>query len=138
MKRVLRNNNGDTIVEVLIAIAVISLILGGAFVSTRRSSAAVRTAQEQGEALKIAEKQVELLKVAFATGIPDLTAVIPPFCMADTTPLTAPPAANPACTSGLYSSSIDKPSASSYRIQVTWSSLNGSLQNRVELDYSTQ
>lgn len=53
---------GDTIVEVLIAIAVISLILGGAYVTTNTSLRATRSAQERGNALKLVESQVEQLK----------------------------------------------------------------------------
>ncbi len=61
MKKML-NQAGDTIVEVLIAIAVISLVLGSSYAITRRSSVAIRVAQEHSEALKIAESQLEQLK----------------------------------------------------------------------------
>ncbi|MES2971667.1 MAG: type II secretion system protein [Patescibacteria group bacterium] len=57
-----KNNRGDTIVEVLIAIAVVSTILAGAFVSANRSRIATRTAQERGEALHILSGQLESLK----------------------------------------------------------------------------
>lgn len=55
----LLNNKGDTIVEVLIAITVVSSILGGAFVSARRSTNATRASQERVEALAIAQGQME-------------------------------------------------------------------------------
>ena len=54
--------NGDTIVEVLIAILIISMVLGGAFAASNRSSRSLQQAQEHTTALKIAEGQVELLK----------------------------------------------------------------------------
>lgn len=57
------NETGDTIVEVLMAIAIISIILGGAFVSANHSLANSRQAQERGEALKIAESQFEQLRL---------------------------------------------------------------------------
>ena len=57
-----RRQRGDTLVEVLIAIAVVSLILGGAYVTTNRSLYATRAAQERGNALKLAESQIEQLK----------------------------------------------------------------------------
>lgn len=53
------NSRGDTIVEVLIAITVMSSILGGAFVSARRSTNATRASQERVEALTIAQGQLE-------------------------------------------------------------------------------
>jgi len=57
---------GDTIVEVLIAIAVLSLVLGGAFVATNRSLQGTRDAQERINALKLAETQIEQLKAMSA------------------------------------------------------------------------
>ncbi len=56
------NSKGDTIVEVLIAIAVTSAMLGGAFVVVNKTLANARQAQEHGEALQIARAQVEGLK----------------------------------------------------------------------------
>lgn len=53
---------GDTIVEVLIAITVVSSVLGGAFVSANRSLNTSRQSQERGEALKLVEGQLERLK----------------------------------------------------------------------------
>lgn len=58
---------GDTIVEVLIAMAVASLILGGAYTVTNRSLANARQAQEQTEALKLIQGQVERLKALYPT-----------------------------------------------------------------------
>ncbi|TAH33182.1 hypothetical protein EYC59_05280 [Candidatus Saccharibacteria bacterium] len=60
--RAKRKYAGDTIVEVLIAVAVISFILAGAFSISMRSTSGVRDAQERSEALKIASTQVEWLR----------------------------------------------------------------------------
>ena len=58
----LRNNQrGDTIVEVLIAIAIVSVVLGGAYSISNKSSMQVRNAQEHAEAEKIAMGAVEEL-----------------------------------------------------------------------------
>lgn len=56
------DQTGDTIVEVLLAMAIVGLVLGGAFVSANHSLANSRQAQERGEALKIAESQIEQIK----------------------------------------------------------------------------
>lgn len=53
---------GDTIVEVLIAVAVVALVLAGAYVATNRSLLAARSSQERLNALKLAEAQMELVK----------------------------------------------------------------------------
>lgn len=58
------NNRGDTIVEVLIAIAIVGMVLGGAYASANRSLRASQRAHERGEALRLAEQQFELLKVS--------------------------------------------------------------------------
>ncbi len=55
------NQRGDTIVEVLIAVAVISLILTAAYATTNRNVQATQDAQEQNYAVKLVETQLELL-----------------------------------------------------------------------------
>jgi type II secretory pathway pseudopilin PulG len=59
---------GDTIVEVLIAIAVASAVMGSAFVLVNRTSRNVRQSQEHAEALKLVEGQLELLKERIKSG----------------------------------------------------------------------
>lgn len=59
---------GDTIVEVLIAIAVISMILAGAFAVTSRSARAVRDSQEHAEALFLLQGQVERVRMLAVSG----------------------------------------------------------------------
>lgn len=57
------NNRGDTIVEVLISMAILGLVLASAFAIANRSYAIGLSAQERTEALKIAESQIELLRL---------------------------------------------------------------------------
>ena len=56
------NQAGDTLVEVILAVAIISSVLTGAFLVSQRSALAVRNSQEQGEALQILQGQVELVR----------------------------------------------------------------------------
>jgi prepilin-type N-terminal cleavage/methylation domain-containing protein len=56
------NRRGDTLVEVLIAIAIVSTVLAGAFNVTQKSTLAVRDSQERGEMLQILQGQVELVR----------------------------------------------------------------------------
>ncbi|HYH75163.1 MAG TPA: prepilin-type N-terminal cleavage/methylation domain-containing protein [Candidatus Saccharimonadales bacterium] len=67
-----RAERGDTLVEVLISIAIISLILGGAYVATTRSLTATRDAQERSDGLKLVESQVEQVKNIVATEPDDI------------------------------------------------------------------
>jgi len=77
---------GDTIVEVLIAIAVLSLVLGGAYVVSNHSLQGVRLGQEHTDALKIAESQVELLRSLSAGSTVDIydTSGTALYCIDDT------------------------------------------------------
>lgn len=56
------SNRGDTIVEVLIAIAVMSAVLSTAYGITNNSVKSNQESQEHGVALKLAESQLEQLK----------------------------------------------------------------------------
>lgn len=58
----MHNQRGDTIVEVLIALTVLTLILVGAFATASRSQNMNRASQERGEAMKVIESQIESLK----------------------------------------------------------------------------
>ena len=57
-----RNESGDTILEVLISVAVLSLILGISFTLANRSSLANQQAAERVEAYNYAQANMELLK----------------------------------------------------------------------------
>jgi hypothetical protein len=54
---------GDTIVEVLLSLAVLGAVLGSAYVVTNRSMIVNRMAQERLDGVKLAEAQFERLKV---------------------------------------------------------------------------
>lgn len=58
----LRNNCGDTLVEVLVCIAIVSVILAGAFVVSSHSRQGVENSQEHAVALKLLESQLEQLR----------------------------------------------------------------------------
>ncbi len=59
--RILRSDRGDTIIEVLISIAVLSTILVGAYVSVDRANLIIRDSQERLKALNIGQTQIESL-----------------------------------------------------------------------------
>lgn len=63
----LGNQKGDTIIEVLIAMAVISVVLSGAYVLATRSLRGTQVAQMRTQGLKIAQGQTERLKYAART-----------------------------------------------------------------------
>lgn len=75
---------GDTLVEVLIAMLIVSLVLTGAYVTTNRSALGVRGAQEQSEALKLVQGQLEQVRQnsSLSDDVFDQTAGRS-FCMVD-------------------------------------------------------
>ena len=58
----IRQQAGDTIVEVLIAMVVISTVLAGAFVVSRTSLTNVRNSEEHSQALKRLQGQMEQIR----------------------------------------------------------------------------
>ncbi|QQS19144.1 hypothetical protein IPL68_03850 [Candidatus Saccharibacteria bacterium] len=60
---------GDTIIEVLIASAIASLVLTSAYALTNKNVGAIQEAQEQSVAQKLVEQQVELLRAASAAPV---------------------------------------------------------------------
>lgn len=80
---------GDTIVEVLVCIAIVSLILAGAYATTHRSSVGVRNSQEHAEALKLVQSQLEQMRTNVADGAKDVFTAGTPFCMVNAQPVSA-------------------------------------------------
>lgn len=66
--RKLFDQAGDTIVEVLIAIAALAAVLGGAYATVSRAQQATQSAQERAEATKQVESQLEALKSILLAG----------------------------------------------------------------------
>lgn len=122
----IKSTKGDTIVEVLISLLVISAILVGAFVLSQRSSRNVRDAQEHSEALGLLQSQVELLRSA-ATTSPTFNFAKNGFCMdANANQVTS------GCTQPpRYLMNIENQGNSgaktpyTYKFTVTWPSING-------------
>lgn len=158
------NTRGDTIVEVLISIAVVSFVLGAAYVSANRSLQGSRQAQERAEATKLSEAQLERLQIAaekHPTGDPESpfgggTA----FCIADdlTTPdlastppadfqtdnLSSPPPSGrypDTCKFSLnnggyyYFASVERANGTTFIIRIRWNRIGGAGNEEVKMYY---
>jgi len=141
--------NGDTIIEVLLAMAVIGIVLGSAFGIANRNLNTGRSAQERSVALKIAESQLELMK----TLIPPASTPTEAFCISPTSPsITLVSDVGDPCNNkdgsggvGLYTISITPPATppppvtnTSYKINVSWDDISGRTsgeKNKVILYY---
>lgn len=141
-------SRGDTIVEVLIAVALMGVILTGAYAISNRSSTGIRQGQERAEALKIAESQVEKLKVASASTSSDIFTRTDTFCayieasgasiktvaVADLTP----PQPCKIVNGITYDVAVDRTHAGNshlFNVTVSWPSATGNGDDRVVMKY---
>ena len=133
---------GDTIVEVILAVAIVSSVLTGAFVVTNRSSKAIRDSEEHAQALQFLQGQVEQLRSAavFPGRVPTIPNVA--YCFKDG---IVYPANNTNCTlNQLYHLSFvtptgnpGPPDTTTFNFAATWSSITGS-NAEVDLFYKVQ
>lgn len=120
--------NGDTIVEVLIAIAVVSSVLGISYSSMNRNIQTTRDNQERTEAVRLAEGQIEGIKNVASFNQAALDLQTGTFCIVNSTPTTA------SCTAGLYTMAIINDTAENvYRITISWTSLRGNANSVIML-----
>ena len=116
MMRIFKNQRGDTILEVLLAVTVLSLVLAATFATANRSTQATRTASERSEAYKFAQAEMEKIKLYLSTPGIDQPPEDSYFCMNDDGDNyvqlngTAPtdPLADPNFTDGIYQDAIAK------------------------------
>lgn len=138
------SERGDSIVEVLIAIAVISLVMGGAFVMTNRSLQGSRDGQERVNAAKLVETQVEQIKNLASTNPNALFAVSVPasYCITSAGAVVA--STNAACLVNIsgtpttaqpaFRLTITR-SGNTFTVRNVWTSIRGNVQNNVEMKY---
>ena len=141
---------GETIVEVLIAVAVIASALGGAFAISNRSRNTVQSNQERYQAQLYANEQADLLHAYLGADATRRAALPANFCIVNSggvlsrTSNTSETSVGAACNkSSLYKVNVTRKSAANtsfevYTITVVWDSiLLSSGQERVELVYGT-
>ncbi|HSW75133.1 MAG TPA: prepilin-type N-terminal cleavage/methylation domain-containing protein [Candidatus Saccharimonadales bacterium] len=145
-----RAQRGDTIVEVLISIAIVSLILGGAYVTTNNSLRSTRAAEERSTALKLVQGQLELIKsmMASSAGATALTSAPPMFCVVPNTIAGAQPSTPSSSSANCKVSSGGVPTTVEpiYNLQVVqsgnlftvtnkWDSVVNNGQDNVQMTY---
>lgn len=128
---------GDTLVEVLICVLIVSIVLMGAYVTTQRSSRGIRNSQEHAEALKLVQSQLEQVRADAEKDAPQVFSAGQPFCMVAEAPVSGTNA--PQCrqdttgapTTGqpqyqLSVTRVDNADASLFTVQAEWDDINGS------------
>lgn len=103
--KLFNNHSGDTIVEVLIALTILSSAFGISYATANRSLRAGRKAQEHSEALKKLESQAERVR-SLAPYFNDPTKnvfITSDFCIKSDNTVSSLPAGAADCQDGLYS-----------------------------------
>ncbi|HEY5667865.1 MAG TPA: hypothetical protein VIR03_01745 [Candidatus Saccharimonadales bacterium] len=135
---------GDTLVEVLMAIAVLGLALAGAFVTTNHSLLATRGSQERENGMKLVESQLEQVKnlastnanAVFGAGVPAS------FCVNSSGAVVS--SANASCT--VDASGVATTAQPAYHLAITrnvntftitnrWTDVSGRQQDSVQMTY---
>lgn len=158
MLKIKLHQAGDTIVEVMVSLAIISMVLGASYAVANRSLRGVQTAQERTEASQIAQTLIETVKqyatkddpsvfpainsnVCFSSNLTDISPN-PPGTRVAPVPFNA---ANPFCNQSFYSRRVEitpiavplgQPPEFEYAAIVEWSSLTGlSTSNQAIIRY---
>lgn len=142
---------GDTIVEVMLAVAITSAVLAGAYVATNKSFRAGTDAQERSQALELAEGQLERVKSQSIN--PDSASNLfdaskPLFCIANDMSLqsvtvSAGSLSVPAqCKSGLYDIFIERVSGTNtedtyFIARVLWPSISSNTGSEIVVQGNT-
>lgn len=119
---------GDTIIEVLIAISIVSLVLTSGYAATNRNAQVAQKIQEQGQAQKLVERQIEFLRT-FTGTIHDGDCLL----SSDTgvTAISGAPCDQMTAegSGATYKLSITDKGSSLYQIVATWDALGGQTGN---------
>ena len=152
VQKIKLSQRGDTIVEVMLSIAIIGMVLGASYTTSTRALRTGRFAQEHTEALKLAESQIEKLK--YIASIITSVAVVPPnifdptaagatpFCIDNSPPpfakiVTGTPAFTTSCMSTFYTSTVTYNKVGDiFTVAVTWTTEgNSGQQGNVQIAY---
>lgn len=145
-RRTIKGERGDTIVEVLISIAVVSFVLGGAYVTTNKSLTSTRASEERSNAVKLVESQAELLKgmVTTAAGADTINNAPSKFCITGATTVASSSSVackldstgTPTGTEPVYNVSIEENAVTSvFTIKNQWNSVQQDGKDQVEMVY---
>lgn len=138
------NSQGDTIVEVLVVLAVLGLAIGISYATANSSLQTTRSAQESAQATELLQSQVEAIRSLAATQSANIFQSSSAFCIDNTfTTVVDTSAVTPAPScfqDGLYTVSItyvDNPpvTPSTFTLLATWPDIQGKVQDSQTLLY---
>lgn len=130
------SNRGDTLIEVLLAIAIVSFILVAAYVTANKNTAINQDTQERSQALQLATSQLEFLHNADigSNNCFDISGN-PVGTPGNNTPCIVKADGTPASSDDLAYTIAITSSGATYRVDVSWDSLASQGQSNVTLYY---
>lgn len=129
---------GDTIIEVLMSIAIIGLVLTASFNMVSKSTNVSTTTQERTEALKYSESQIEQMKSMSGAAREGLLAQITSFCLDAGVVFSS---TNSICQKSFFSIVVTPGTAADsskfFTVKTSWTPIGGkdSNKNEVKLVY---
>jgi prepilin-type N-terminal cleavage/methylation domain-containing protein len=150
----LSNNKGDTIIEVMVVLAILGLAIGISYATANNSLMDVHQADEHATATELAQSQIEELRTLLAPGLATNIFVPGPYCLvpsgssyviSPTPPVVWPGGTYPnGCQFGTYPTytiSVEdttsaNPSVSpDFLIVIKWPDIRGQGTDTVTLNY---
>lgn len=136
------SERGDTLVEVMIVLAVLGLAIGISYATANRSLLQAREAQENSQAVHRLEQQVELIRSLAPVVAPPVNKDIfhsswasTPFCV-DLATTTLVVDTNPACRlDTFYNISITRAADDTFSLTAVWANVQGEGNDAVTLSY---
>lgn len=127
-----RRQAGDTIVEVLIAIGIVSLVLAGAYATVQKSTAITQDTQERGVAQKYVEGQIEQMRYYYPTKKASYQSAPSDWCISPTGSVSGGNACvmpDPAAYVLAINPAPAPAPSGTYQISAKWDSLTGNTSN---------
>ena len=147
LSRILRHQAGDTIVEVMVVLAVLGLAIGISYATANRSLLDARQAQENSQATELLQSQIENLRV-LATNVqpsPNYIFIPTQFCISSSNNVASPLALGRPCHyDNLYDITINytknavNPSGlvgGTFKLVATWTDVHDQGNDTVTLTY---
>lgn len=144
----LKNQTGDTIVEVLLSLTVLGLVIGTAYAIANRSLIRAQQSQERTTALKLAEGQVDSIKyLSESTNTDDLVTLqnletATDYCLGGETDaegamhIKAYLADSEDCQEGVFSYSISYNTKEKlFNVRVDWNAIGSGNAQNVTIQY---
>lgn len=130
--RIKINQQGETIVEVLISIAILSAVLGAAYALSQRTSLSTQRSHERAEALKVTESMIEKIKSGEIEGSDGDN-----FCVNNISGDIETPPVPANCRYGIegrYTPTISI-DGGTYTVETSWDRLGGGSQENLTMVY---